>query len=74
MKLKGVGYSTLTRWCWEEGIQLQLLYLSLLKEMIVNKSIVALFPFFTLHKKDFGNLEDRVVLIKLENLDGLLKY
>lgn len=33
-----------------------------------SKSIVALFPFFTLHKKDFGNLEDRVVLIKLENI------
>ena len=41
---------------------------NLLKEMIVNKSIVALSPFFTLHEKDFGNLDDRVVLIKLENI------
>lgn len=67
MKLKGVGYSTLTRWCWEEGIQLQLLYFNLLKEMIVNL-LWHYFHFFTLHKKDFGNLEDRVVLIKLENI------
>ena len=50
------------------GGRLQLLYLNLLKEMIVNKSIVALSPFFTLHEKDFGNLDDRVVFIKLENI------
>lgn len=68
MNLKGVGYSTLTRWCWEGGIQLQLLYLNLLKEMTVHKSLVALSPVFTSHEKDFGNVEDRVLLIKLENI------